>query len=143
VTERYIGEWTLARSIADADNVVVIACQGDATLRREADTLRYEERVTFVLGGKLVRATRAYRFATRDGTIRATFDDGSPFFELVLDPAGTGSALHVCGADRYVLTLTLREPDRWATRWDVSGGKHQQILTHYARPPALPETAEA
>ena len=142
MTERYAGEWVLVRSIFDAATGREIACRGSATLQRQAACLRYDERVTLRLGAKLLRATRAYRFMTADGTIRATFDDGSPFFTLALDAAGTGTALHICGADRYVLTLTLREPDQWTTRWDVSGEKQQRIVTHYRRTLPAPGTGE-
>ena len=100
-------------------------------MRPDRDGLAYDEAVSFYAGGKLIRATRAYRYSLAAGTIVATFDDGSPFFAIRLDESGAGSASHRCGEDLYELTLTLRAPNIWATVWDVSGTKRLRITTHY------------
>jgi hypothetical protein len=133
ITERYLGTWSIARSIFDRDRLTTIACAGSATLRVNDGAIDYDEAVSYELSGKLIRATRAYRFASADGAIVATFNDGAPFFTLRLDAAGVGRAHHLCGDDRYDLTLTLRDTDDWYTLWTVAGTKRIRIATHYAR----------
>jgi hypothetical protein len=133
VTERYLGSWTVARSIVDDDGATPLACTGTATLHASDGMIVYDEAVSYELAGKLIRATRSYRFASANDTIVATFSDGSPFFTLRLDADGNGRAHHRCGDDRYDLTLTLREPDAWQMRWDVSGTKRLHIISRYAR----------
>ncbi len=112
---------------------MTIAAHGSATLRRDGDELGYNEAVSFHAGGKVIRATRAYRYSLFQGAIVATFGNGSPFFSTRLDSEGIGTASHRCGDDLYELTLTLRAPDTWSTVWDVSGTKSLQITTHYGR----------
>jgi hypothetical protein len=133
MTERYIGSWSIARSIADDETETIIDCTGRATLYAHDGALAYDEAVAYELAGKPIRATRAYRFASAGGAIVATFSDGRPFFALALDADGVGRAHHRCGADRYDLTVTLREPDRWQTRWDVSGTTRLRIVSRYSR----------
>ena len=133
MTPAYAGHWTLTRSIADAETNEAIACAGSAVLRLDGDTILYDEAVSLRLGGKTLRATRAYRFTSSAGAIVATFADGTPFFRLRLDASGTGSALHYCGEDVYALRLTLGDLAHWRTRWDVSGRKRLCITTVYER----------
>ena len=95
--------------------------------------LAYDEVVSFQARGKLIRATRAYRYLLDEGAIVASFDDGRPFFSTRLDSNGAGYASHRCGDDLYELTLTLRAPSIWTTVWDVSGTKRFRITTHYER----------
>lgn len=117
---------------------MTIDCAGSATLRSNDGAIVYDEAVTYELAGKRIRATRTYRFASADGTIVATFSDGSPFFTVRLDAAGLGHAHHLCGDDRYDLTLTLREPNDWHTRWNVSGTKRLHIISDYSRSHFIP-----
>lgn len=133
MTEAFAGAWMLARCILDEDRPTVLTCAGSATLRLAGGAMVYDEAVSFRLADNLMRATRAYRFATADGAIVATFADGSPFFSLRLDAAGIGYAIHDCGDDRYTLWLTLREPAVWRTRWTVTGTKRLSITTDYTR----------
>ena len=123
----------LVRSIVDLDNQTRIVADGSAALRPDGDALAYDEAVVFHAGGKLIRATRAYRYSRAQGSIVATFADGSPFFSTRLDANGAGSASHRCGDDLYELTLTLRAPNIWTTIWDVSGTKWLRITTQYRR----------
>jgi hypothetical protein len=131
VTRRQIGHWAIVRSIFDLDCGSEISCIGFADLRPDDTALVYDETVSFRLAGKLIRASRAYRFGEHDGAIVAMFSDGSPFFTLRLNDAGVGSATHQCGDDLYALTLTVREPESWQTQWDVSGTKSLRIVTRY------------
>jgi hypothetical protein len=110
-------------------------------LQRDGDGLAYDEAVSFRTDGKLIRATRAYRYSVAEGAIVATFGDGSPFFSTRLDANGAGSASHRCGDDLYELTLTLRVPNVWTTVWDVSGTKSLRITTRYE--PAAPFVLKA
>jgi hypothetical protein len=133
MTERYVGSWAIARSIVDDDRAAAIACTGSATLRRHDGAVVYEEAVSYELAHKRIHATQTYRFTACNGAIVAAFSDGAPFFSLRLDSDGIGRALHQCGDDRYALTLNLREPDTWETRWDVSGAKRLHIISRYTR----------
>jgi hypothetical protein len=132
--DRYRGAWIVRRSIVDHGQGSEILCTGAARLSTEGDALRYDEAVAFALAGKLIHATRAYRFVFSGGAIAATFSDGAPFFSLRLNARGIGTAIHHCGADIYALTLTVREASAWQTRWDVSGTKRLCIVTKYTRP---------
>jgi hypothetical protein len=133
MTSRYLGEWRLERSILDRGRDSALACHGVASLTRRDDSIVYEETVAYELDGKPIRATRTFNLSAFGGRIVATFSDGKPFFELQPDRWGEGAATHVCGADRYHLRLTLREPTSWATIWDVSGTKALRISTVYRR----------
>ena len=131
--QRYLGDWTVARQIIDAANSTTIACAGRATLTASGDRVRYDEAVTFVLGGRLIRASRTYFYHTRHGTLSATFADGRPFLSATLKDDGSATVLHYCGPDVYTGTIAFREAD-WQTHWNVSGSKTLRITTLYTRP---------
>ena len=135
MTESFIGDWSLTRTIIDHERATTIACSGTARLRRDgyASALAYDEAVSFSIAGKLIRATRVYRFFSAGKNIAATFEDGAPFFALDLSEDGSGTAPHPCGADLYTLTLKLRAPQTWGTRWEVTGTKRLTIATRYER----------
>ena len=140
MTNSFVGEWIVTRSITDLQRSTTIACSGSATLRRDGAELAYDEVVSFYADGKLIRGTRAYRYSVVRGEIVAMFDDGSPFFSLRLNAHGEGSASHRCGEDLYELALCLR-PDAWTTVWEVSGTKRLRITTDYKK--AVVRTAAA
>lgn len=131
--ERYLGEWRLSRTIVDARAGSSIECSGRARLEALDTGIRYDESVSYMLGGRVMRATRAYIYRLADAAITATFADGRPFFRATVDSAGTATAVHRCGDDLYVGLLTLREAATWHTRWDISGTKAVRILTRYTR----------
>ena len=133
MTDPFVGAWSIARSIADLGRSTTIECSGSAALRRVGEGLRYDEAVTFMTEGRLIRATRAYRYSFAQGAIVATFADGTPFFSTYLDALGVGTATHRCGDDLYELTLTLRAPQTWTTIWSVGGTKRLRIMTRYER----------
>lgn len=133
MTEAFIGSWAVERSILDFACSTRIVCRGDAHLQRAGAGLAYDEAVSFRASGKLIHATRAYRYEWERGAIVATFENGAPFFSLELGADGIGRAVHLCGDDLYSLKLTLRAPQTWETRWQVSGTKRLQIATVYER----------
>jgi hypothetical protein len=134
ITVQYAGTWTIARSILECERSTEIICTGSAELcPRDDGVIVYDEAVSFRLAGKLIHATRAYRFTSSNGAIVATFNDGTPFFNTRLTADGIGTAIHYCRDDIYALTLTLREVTAWQTQWDISGTRRLRIITHYTR----------
>jgi hypothetical protein len=137
---RYAGRWHLVRSITDES--AVTPCRGEATLRPQDDWLRYDEAVTYRLGDRTVRATRAYYYRREGEMLVATFDDRRPFFRVRIVGDGTAVATHPCGDDLYRGTFTFT-PDGWRTQWDVSGTKALRITTEYLRPASVERHADA
>lgn len=137
---RYAGHWQLVRSIADGS--AVTPCRGEATLRPHDDWLRYDETVSFRLGERTIRATRAYYYRCEGDMLIATFADRRPFFRVPILGDGSAVAMHPCGDDLYRGTFTFA-PDGWRTRWDVSGTKALHIMTRYVRSASVERDAGA
>lgn len=126
------GRWRVARIVADAAGCPLACFAGRADfvpeagrglICREAGLLRH--------GGVRHPAERVtlWRFPG-DGRIEVLFADGRPFHAFGPELA---EAVHLCGADRYVVTYDFA-PTVWHSRWQVRGPlKHYVMTTRYRR----------
>ncbi|QXT38112.1 DUF6314 family protein [Gymnodinialimonas ceratoperidinii] len=124
----FAGRWVLTREITDyrADLVgrftgsAVWTPQGDGLLQVEDGTLRYGS-------APPMQASRRYLWQGQGqgAEIDVFFDDGRPFHRV---PAPGQEALHDCPPDTYRVRYAFDGPDRFTTRWRVTGPRKDMLL---------------
>ena len=127
------GVWRMARRVTDPEGRRIATVRGRAEFAPDGAGLTCRERGMLRLDGHTGLAERVtlWRFGA-DGRVTVCHADGSPFHDF---DAGMPEAVHLCGADRYVVSYRFGR-DRWCSRWRVTGpAKDQVIVTRYRRPP--------
>jgi hypothetical protein len=117
------GRWRLERRLDDHRRGVRGTFTGDAEFAATDDpaVLRYAERGELRFGGHNGPATRALVCIGRPGgAVDVRFADGRDFYRLDL---GTGScqAEHLCGRDRYAVTVRVLSEFLVEECWHVLG----------------------
>ncbi|RLU81349.1 hypothetical protein CTZ27_32965 [Streptomyces griseocarneus] len=117
------GQWTVHRTLHDADAGTTGAFRGTADFRPADDggCVLHVEDGELDWGGAVNRAGRTLRLLPApDGTAEVTFADGRPFHDLDLR-TGRWTVRHPCGRDRYDGTFTVVSPDEWHVHWRTTG----------------------
>lgn len=132
------GAWTVRRQIEDTESGQRGSFVGGARFEPAGPgALSYLEEGDLVWGDHRGRASRSYLYV-RDapGRLAVRFDDGRPFHLFELGPSGY-DASHDCGDDLYLGWFQLDSPDRWTSRWQLSGpAKSLLLTTAYERAPS-------
>jgi hypothetical protein len=118
------GRWTIERRVRDLRAGTSGRFAGIATITPDG---RWVEEGTLDFGPYHGPARRELRIVGSE----VRFADGRPFHPLDL----TGAPVeHLCGDDRYAGEYRLVAPDRFDTRWRITGPtKDQRIDTSYRR----------
>lgn len=130
------GQWTLDRKIDDGT-----AMAGEATiLARDDGAFDYREHGRLILpGGECFDADRRYIFAEEPRGFAVLFAETPPrlFHRIALCRDGanlTGTATHLCGADRYDSRYEFRSGE-FSIRHRVTGPRKRYVMaTRYWRP---------
>ncbi len=133
-TARFLlGEWTVAREIRDYRAGQSGSFHGQARFVPEpggrAGILRYSEHGELRFAGHRGPASRSLCYCERpDGSADVRFADGRAFYLLDLR-AGQCQAEHLCGADRYLVSLRVLGSDSFAETWRVTGPAKDYEMT--------------
>jgi hypothetical protein len=129
-----LGTWTVARTLHDAE-LGDGRFDGEARFTRDGDGVAWRESGRMRLGRYDGPAARELRIVRAGSGWEVRFADGRPFHALDLD-GGSCALEHPCGEDRYTGEFTVRGPDAFDVRWEVSGPRKAQALTgRYVRAP--------
>jgi Family of unknown function (DUF6314) len=139
-TARFLlGGWNVVREIRDHRSGETGSFRGTARLEPEPGgnagiALSYRELGELTFGGHHGPATRSLSYRERpDGAADVRFNDGRPFYHLDLR-AGHCQAEHLCGADRYLVSVRVLSDDSFAEMWRVTGpAKDYEMTTTYVR----------
>lgn len=124
-----LGSWDLSRSFADRRDgtrgwfrgQAVLAMTGPGAAAGQPERAVYDETGELCLGSHRAPARRRLEYARRgDGTLLLYRPGGVPFIELDLS-RGAWRASHLCGPDRYEITVVVRSPDIVQEYWLVVG----------------------
>ncbi|WP_170564672.1 DUF6314 family protein [Ruegeria atlantica] len=126
------GNWSLNRTIRDAQAGQVVQADGLAVLRPTEDGLIYDEEVTLRVPGQAeMKGTRKYLWHKAGRAIAIHFDDGRYFHQLELGQAHA-SDHHDCPPDSYDAVYDFSAWPVWSVRWIVSGPrKSYEMSTEY------------
>lgn len=127
-----VGEWVLARRLADRRTGHHGTVRGRLLLHRHGDRVDWAENGTLSWDGTTLAVSRHYVLRRDDEGWWVYFPHGGAFH-----PWRPGAWVeHPCRADRYRGLITVDDADHWRTLWEVAGpGKSQRIITRFARPP--------
>jgi Family of unknown function (DUF6314) len=117
------GRWRLERRLDDHRCGVRGTFTGDAEFAATDDpaVLRYAERGELRFGGHNGPATRTLVCIGRPGgAVDVRFADGREFYRLDLGP-GSCQAEHLCGRDRYDVTVRVLSESLVEEHWHVLG----------------------
>jgi Family of unknown function (DUF6314) len=139
-TARFLlGEWNVVREVRDHRSGKTGAFRGTALLAPEPGddagiALSYRELGELTFGGHHGPASRSLSYRERpDGAAEVRFADGRPFYQLDLR-AGHCRAEHLCGADRYLVSVRVLSHDSFTEMWRVTGpAKDYEMTTTYVR----------
>lgn len=128
------GEWRLTRYMSDRRCRAHGSAFGHAYLEHGAGPLEYRETTWVRYLAFNGCAQRRHRYVIRgSGTADVLFQDGRFFHRLDLR-SGRCHARHHCGEDLYLGLFRASGPERWTSRWRVSGpSKDAVIVTLYER----------
>ncbi len=138
------GAWRFDRQIPGQASM-----QGTARfMPRDDGALHYHEQGELVLpDGQRLQAHRAYRYTRQPDGFCVWFDEMPPrlFHRIVLsrtaagqtvgiEAVAGGSAMHLCGADRYDTVYGIHADGSWSIRHEVSGPRKRYVsLTRFCR----------
>lgn len=129
---RLLGEWTLARRVADLRERRHGTVRGRLSLRVSGDGIDWIEQGVLCWDGARLPVTREYRLRESSDGWWLYFTDGRPFHPWL---PGVW-VQHPCRADHYSGLVDIARTDRWRTLWNVDGpGKQQRIISRFTRPP--------
>jgi hypothetical protein len=117
------GRWRVERRLEDHRSGVCGTFTGDAEFAPTDDpaVLRYAERGELRFGGHNGPAARALVcIGLPGGAVDVRFADGREFYRLGLGP-GSCQAEHLCGRDRYVVTVRVLSEFLVEEHWHVTG----------------------
>ncbi len=130
-----LGPWTLERVIHDRRGGISGCFEGTAEVAPlgsspGAATAACHEQGVITWGEHTGPAERRLVYVGQgDGSVEVLFGDGRRGFALALEH-GRCDALHLCGTDRYEITVTAVSADELEERWRVRGpGKDYEALT--------------
>lgn len=126
------GHWQITRTIEDRRADLTGAFEGEATWSPDAEGLIQTEAGTLRYGNAApMQATRRYLWRDQDGALRVFFEDGRAFHTVPLEGE---EALHDCPPDTYKVRYSFPAPDRFTTRWHVTGPRKDAVLiTQFTR----------
>ncbi|WP_108860324.1 DUF6314 family protein [Ruegeria sp. Alg231-54] len=126
------GQWSLTRTILDAQAGQVVQADGHTVLSPTEDGLIYDEEVTLRVPGQAeMKGTRRYLWHAAGEAIAIHFDDGRYFHRLALGQAHA-SDHHDCPPDSYDAVYDFSAWPVWSVRWIVSGPrKSYEMSTDY------------
>ncbi len=132
--EFLIGDWNVVRQISDSRSGRRGSFLGTAQFSPARGIVRYTEQGELTFGDHRGPARRALQYAAGPGgAADVRFADGREFFCLDLR-SGSCRAEHVCGPDRYQVTVTRVSQDSFTETWQVEGpAKDYEMTTRYLR----------
>ena len=132
--EFLIGDWNVVRRISDCRSGRRGCFLGTAVFLPAAGIVRYTEQGELTFGDHRGPASRALQYtAGAGGAADVRFADGREFFCLDLS-SGSCRAEHLCGKDRYQVTVTRVSQDSFTETWRVTGpAKNYEMTTRYLR----------
>jgi hypothetical protein len=125
-----LGDWRLARRLADRRTGLSGTVRGRLTLRGEDDQIAWVEQGILLWNGSRLPVSRSYRLGRAEEGWWLYFPDGRPFHAWT-----PGQWVHhPCREDSYRGLITITGPDQWRTLWEVNGpAKAQRITTWLSR----------
>ncbi|MFI5956295.1 DUF6314 family protein [Cryptosporangium sp. NPDC051539] len=126
-----VGEWTLARRVADRRSGGYGRVSGALIVSAEAEGLVLAESGTLLWDGNRLPVSRVSRLRSIDGEWWMLFEDGRLFHRWTPGVP----VVHPCGADLYDGIVDVdRDGTRMRTLWDVHGpSKEQRLITRFTR----------
>lgn len=126
--DTFFGKWDVRRKVIDHRAGSVYAFAGQAAL--SATSFREEGEVS--VGPEVFPATRTYRLAFEEASVRVLYPSGNDFITLGFRPSQAVS--HLCGSDTYTGRFFFRSDDEWVEIWRVRGPQKRYVsLTRYRR----------
>ena len=123
-----IGNWRVERKIIDQRGGGTLIFAGHAIISESA----FDEYGQLQMTGARLDSRRHYRVSMEDECAWVLFPDGSPFIRLAREPSQR--VVHHCGDDIYRGQFFVRDADRWAEAWSVSGPKKRyRSIAHFRR----------
>lgn len=125
-----LGDWRLARRLADHRTGLSGTVSGRLSLRSERGQITWVEQGTLLWNGARLPVSRSYRMRRAGEGWWLYFSDGRPFHAWI-----PGQWVrHPCREDSYRGLITITGPDHWRTLWEVNGpDKAQRITTWLSR----------
>jgi Family of unknown function (DUF6314) len=129
------GRWHADRQISDRRSGTAGTFRGEAVFSRsDSGGLTYLEEGELSFGGHTGPARRSLLYVPgQGGGAEVLFADRRPFYRLDLH-SGSWAAEHLCGEDRYIVTVSVLSADAFTERWQAGGpGKDYEMTTTLAR----------
>ena len=130
----FIGDWQFSRTILDDKTDIEAHVKGEASFRREQQSLHYTEEGTMEYGAYLGQVTQHYIYDFEGScSVSVRFSDGRLFHQLELS-TGADSVTHLCPPDTYEGRYELLDDAKWTLVWKISGPRKKlNISTDYWR----------
>lgn len=135
------GEWNVSRHIKDFQANIIGQFIGNAIFTPVMPTtLSFHEAGEMTYGSFLGPCERTLKFHQLNSTsVQVRFADDRPFVEVDFSDTATPST-HLCGQDRYDITLRALSGDVIEETWRVHGPtKDYEAIARWTRLPANPQ----